>query len=59
MNRISLHYTGTQTAYDLIVLNSDGDSLIATLKQGLRYRELVGDGVLPHDDLRNSAWGKV
>ena len=59
MNRISLHYTGTQTAYDLIVLDSDGESLIATLKRGLRYRELVKDGTVPHDDLRTSTWGKV
>ena len=55
MNRIALHFTDTQTAYDLVVLDSDGDSLIATLKRGLRYRELVKDGVVPHDDLRSSS----
>jgi len=59
MNRISLHFTGTQTAYELIVLDSDGDSLIGTLKRGLRYRELVKDGAIPHDDLQSSNWGKV
>lgn len=59
MNRVALHYTGSQTAYDLIVLDSDGDSLIGMLKRGLRYREMVRDGVVPHDDLRASSWGKV
>lgn len=53
MNCISLHFTGMQTAYELIVLDSDGESLIATLKRGLRYRELVMDGAIPHDDLRS------
>lgn len=59
MNCIALHFTGTQTAYELIVLDSDGNSLIATLKGGLRYWELVKDGAIPHDDLRSSTWGKV
>ena len=59
MNRIALHYTGSQTAYDLIVLDSDGDSLIGMLKRGLRYQELVKDGVVPQDDLRTSKWGKA
>jgi hypothetical protein len=59
MNCIALHFTGTQTAYELIVLDSDGESLIATLKEGLRYRELVLTGEIPHDDLRTSTSGKV
>jgi len=59
MNCISLHFTKTQTAYELIVLDSDGDNLIGALKRGIRYRELVMDGSIPRDDLRNSRWGKV
>ncbi|QOY22207.1 hypothetical protein FYK61_12880 [Xanthomonas citri] len=59
MNCIALHFTGTQTVYELIVLDNDGDSLIATLTRGLRYRELVEDGAIPHGDLRSSSWGKV
>lgn len=59
MNCISLHYIGTQTAYEHITLHSDGDSLIATLKRGLRYSELVTDGTIPPDDLRLSDWGDV
>lgn len=59
MNRISLHFTGTQTAYDLIVLDNDGSSLIATLKRGIRYRELVAAGTIPSDDLAKSSLGKA
>lgn len=59
MNRISLHFTETQTAYELIVLDNDGDSLIGTLKRGLRYLELVKDGTVPYDDLRSSNLGNV
>lgn len=59
MNRVSLHYTGSQTAYNHIVLDSDGDSLIGILKRGLRYRDMVRDGAVPQDDLRASRWGKV
>lgn len=55
MNCISLHFTGSQTAYEQIVLMSDGDSLISVLQQGLRYRELVRSGVIPVDDLRRNA----
>lgn len=59
VNYISLHFTGTQTAYELTVLDSDGDSLIGALKRGLRYRELVRNGTIPYDDLHSSGWGKV
>lgn len=59
MNRVALHYTGSQTAYDLIVLDSDGDNLLGMLKRGLRYQEMVKDGAIPRDDLRASRWGKA
>ena len=56
MNSISLHFNGEAKAYDLISLNSDGNSLVYMLKSGLRYRELVSSGEIPHDDLRMSKW---
>lgn len=40
MNCISLHFTGNQTAYHLVILNHDGNSLISTLELGLRYKAL-------------------
>lgn len=58
MNSISFHFTGSKTAYDYIALDSDGDSLIAMLRRGLRYRDLVNEGVIPPDDLRSSKWAK-
>ncbi len=54
MNCISLHFTGNNVAYEEVILNSDGDSLISVLKKGLRYRELVRAGEITHDDLRKS-----
>jgi hypothetical protein len=58
MNCIALHFTGTETLYELIVLPGDGESLIATLKKGLRYSELVRNGTISRNDLHNSSWGK-
>jgi hypothetical protein len=52
MNCVELHYTKSQTAYEHFIMNNDGQTLISTLKQGLRYRELVEDKVIAHDDLR-------
>lgn len=59
MNCISLHFTETQTAYELTVFDSDSDSLIATLERGLRYRKPVKDGAIPYDDLLTSDWSGV
>ncbi|UJB19227.1 MULTISPECIES: hypothetical protein [Lysobacter] len=58
MNCIAVHLTGTQTAYELVALGNDGDSLIATLKRGLRYQELVKTGAIPFDDI-DSAFGTL
>ncbi|WP_440223653.1 hypothetical protein ACQQ2N_00230 [Dokdonella sp. MW10] len=59
MNGVELHFTGTRTAYEFVVLQDDGDSLIAALTRGLRYQELVEQGAIPRDDLLSSRWGKV
>lgn len=58
MNCICLHFTNSQTGYEHIMLDSDGDSLIALLRRGLRYQDLVIDGAISPDDLRSSKWGK-
>ncbi|MGH8491581.1 MAG: hypothetical protein ACRERR_00515 [Moraxellaceae bacterium] len=54
MNCIELYFTGSRTAYDLITLKDDGDSLIFALSKGLRYQDLVKAGKIPTDDLRSS-----
>ena len=56
MNCIEQHFCGSQTAYELTVLQSDGDSLISTLRAGLRYRKLVADGIIERDDLAKSVF---
>jgi AbiU2 len=53
MNCVERHYTESQTMYEHFVMNNDGQHLISALKQGLRYRELVKQKVIAHDDLRN------
>lgn len=54
MNCVELHYTESQTAYEHFIMNNDGEYLISILKQGLRYRELVKEKVIAHDDLRKN-----
>ena len=54
MNCVELHYTESQTIYEHFVMNHDGEHLISTLMQGLRYRELVREKVITHDDLRKN-----
>lgn len=54
MNCVEFHYTGSQTKYEHFVINQDGECLVTTLMQGLRYRELVKEKVIAHDDLRKN-----
>lgn len=59
MNCIELRYIDSQTAYEHFIMSHDGDHLISTLMQGLRYRELVQNRKIPHDDLRSGFKGEV
>ena len=54
LNCVEHHYTKSQTAYEHFVMRHDGEHLISTLKQGLRYRELVKDKTIAYDDLRKN-----
>lgn len=54
MNCIALHFTGSQTLYEEIILQNDGEHLLRTLEQGSRYRELVLSGLIPRSDLHHS-----
>ncbi|MFC4308725.1 hypothetical protein ACFPN2_06495 [Steroidobacter flavus] len=51
MNAIQLHFNNSQTAYEIIILESDGDHLIAMLKRGIRYQQLVRSGAISVTDL--------
>lgn len=51
MNAVQLHFNEPQTAYELIILESDGDHLIGMLKRGIRYQQLVREGSISRTDL--------
>jgi hypothetical protein len=51
MNHVELHYTQFQTAYEHFIMTHDGDQVITTLARGLRYGELVQEGVIGIGDL--------
>lgn len=54
MNSVELYYTDSQTVYERYIMNHDGKYLISTLKQGLRYKELVREKKIARDDLTKS-----
>jgi hypothetical protein len=51
MNTVKLHYNDSQTAYEMIMLENDGEHLIAMLKRGIRYQQLVRNGTISATDL--------
>jgi hypothetical protein len=51
MNAVEVHFSKPRTAYDMVVLESDGEHRIDMLKHGIRYRQLVLDGVISVTDL--------
>jgi HEPN superfamily AbiU2-like protein len=51
MNHVELHYTQSQTAYEHFIMTHDGDQVIEVLKRGLRYGEMVQEGVIGFEDL--------
>ncbi len=59
MNCVQLHYLDSQTMYGDFVMDSDGEHLIIALMQGIRYRQLVKEKVIPYDDLRKSFGSSV
>lgn len=57
LNCVEFHYARSQTAYEEIIMEGDGNLLILNLWRGLRYAELVREGVIAHDDLRKKKQG--
>jgi uncharacterized protein (DUF2267 family) len=51
MNHVELHYTQSQTAYEHFIMTHDGDQVIEVLKRGLRYGEMVQEGLIEFGDL--------
>ena len=56
LNSIERSYCASETGYEHFIMQSDGDHLVALLRNGLRYEELVQDEVIPYDDFKNGAW---
>ena len=51
MNCVELHYAEPRTLYEHFIMTHDGDQLIFALMRGMRYNELVREGVIGFDDL--------
>ena len=56
MNAIEAHYNDSEWGYDDFILNHGSEALLATLRAGLRYEELVQEGALPFDDWCKGEW---
>jgi hypothetical protein len=56
MSSIEQYYTNSQTAYSLSVTFQDVGQLLATLKQGLRYSEMVNQRAIPFEDFPHSRY---
>ena len=55
MNMIQLHFHGSQTFYEEVILpyGNDGNSLMVWLQKGLKYQQLENDGVVPRRSWRD------
>jgi AbiU2 len=56
MNAIEYHYSYSTTAYEHFVMPDGAEALLATLRAGLRYEELVQERFIPIDDWRKGKW---
>lgn len=56
LNAIEMHYNDSEWGYEHFIMGDDGDALVATLRAGLRYEELVQERKLPYDDWRHGKW---
>ncbi len=56
MNAIEAHYNDSEWGYEHFILNDGAEALLATLRFGLRYEELVQERALPYDDWRKGKW---
>jgi hypothetical protein len=52
MNAVDAHFTTSHMGYEHFKSRNDGESLVWTLKKGLRYDELRKAQELPFDDLK-------
>lgn len=46
----------SEMGYEDFSMLSDGDALLAVIRNGLRYEELLQQGVIPYDDWLRAKW---
>lgn len=57
MNKIEVHYNNSEIGYEhLLFTSNDGNALLAIVRNGLRYEELVEEGVVPCGDSQRGKW---
>ena len=56
MNAIERHYHDSEIGYEHFMMSSDGEALVAMLRYGLRYEELLQGESLPLDDWCQGKW---
>lgn len=56
LNAIELHYNESEIGYEHFIMKSDGDALLAVMRYGLRYEELLKERKVPYDDWQNGEW---
>lgn len=56
MNNIENYYNDKDIGYQHFIMSSDGDYLLALLRNGLRYEELLQKGVVSYDDTQCGKW---
>lgn len=56
LNAIEIHYNDSEWAYEHFIMHHGAGALLATIRGGLRYEELVKSKQIPYDDWRKSVW---
>ena len=56
LNEIELYYNDAEFGYENFNMDSDGEALLATLKAGLRYEELLQERKISWDDWQHGKW---
>lgn len=59
MNTFLLLFGEPEMAYEHFILQSDGDTLIFTLKKALRYEQLQSAGTIPYEDILQSPYHRI
>ena len=59
LNEVERHFDDATTLYRLFRLRGDADAMIGLLKGGLRYEQLMQEGVIPFEDTERDPWAQA